>query len=236
MRVLCVVMAVAALVLAAYAFFVAGQIGDVRAETEAYETRYMECSEAVNELQIASDYLTTQVRMFVVTGDKKRLDNYLDELYVSNNRNKAVEKLKNSFSQDQAASAELEAALADSNDLARDELHAMRLAVDAYGIKKVSDKITSEQLKADEQDMSANQKLEEARSLVLGKSYDKTKNTIQKSVKASSEALLTETNADFQRGTDALNNLLLHLRIVIALLFCIIVLLVVVVTRQALRR
>ena len=50
-------------------------------------------SESAN-LQVASDYLTDQIRLFVVNGKKEFLDNYFEEANVTKRRDKALEALK----------------------------------------------------------------------------------------------------------------------------------------------
>ena len=63
-----------AVVLAFYAFTIAGYVSDARETAEFDESRYVQCSAAINDLQAASDYLTTQTRMFVVTGERSCLE------------------------------------------------------------------------------------------------------------------------------------------------------------------
>ena len=66
---------------------------DARSHSEAVHRRHDECTAAANDLMIASDHLTTQSRMYVVTGGPEYLDAYLDELLTARRRDHAVSTL-----------------------------------------------------------------------------------------------------------------------------------------------
>ena len=55
-------------------------------ETHSITQNLVSWKENSYQLQIASDYLTEQMRAFVVTGDKTYLDNYFEEVNVVKRR------------------------------------------------------------------------------------------------------------------------------------------------------
>ena len=215
-----------AVVLAFIAFAIAGYVADAKDASDAAETRYIECSNAINDLQAASDFLTTQARTFVVTGRKNCMDAYINELTVSNRRGKAVDLLKSSLSENEEATAELVNALSASNSLANDELVAMNLAASYYGIEDVPEKIANADIDPSFANLSPEKTLEAAEGLVLGDAYANDKEIITASVKASSDALLEYLNDEREANSTLMQNLLFQLRIVVALLLCVVMILV----------
>ena len=57
-------------------------------------TTYTVCSQDADALEDASDYLTEQVRLYVMTKDPQYRDAYLEELYVTRRRENALENLQ----------------------------------------------------------------------------------------------------------------------------------------------
>ena len=235
MRIIGAVAIIIAILLAFFAFSMAGYLTDVKADAENDEQRYVECSRAINDLQMASDYLTTQARMFVNTSRTACMDSYINEITVTNRRGNSVATLKANFPEDEPAVAELEHALSYSDELAKSELVAMKLAADYYGIENVPEMVASVELDATQQALSRDEKLATAKELVLGKEYDKQKESIQNSVKASSDALLAELNSELDANNNTMQNLLFQLRISVALLLCVVMVLVLVLLMYVLK-
>ena len=59
-----------------------GRIFETEMASERHDEAYRECSSAARDLQEASDFLTSEVRVFVATGNRAYLDSYLNELEV----------------------------------------------------------------------------------------------------------------------------------------------------------
>lgn len=221
-RVVGIVTTIAAVALAFYAFALAGFIADAETTETTAETRYVECSRAVNNLQDASDYLTTNSRLFVTTGRKECMDNYIRELSVSNRRGNAVEVLKTNLAADLEAVNALEKALAASNGLAQSELTAMRLACDYYGIEDIPKEVAEAPTDLFRSELEGEAKLEAAEGLLLSETYDGAKANIMAGVEESSAALLEQLNTELAQSKNAIQVLLFQLRISVALLLCII--------------
>lgn len=211
-----------AVALSFFAFALAGYIADTETNASTSEKRYVECSAAINNLRSASDYLTTQARLFVTTGRKECLDNYVREYTVSNRRGKAVEVLRLNLANDLDAVGELEKALNASNDLAEREFAAMRLAADYYGVGDLPDSVKTVGEGVLESTPEGDARLEVAKDLVLNEDYDVAKKNIISRVEASSEALLQQLDAELEESKSTMQALLFQLRISVALLLCIV--------------
>ncbi len=235
-RIIGAITVVVAILLAFFAFTLAGQVADAEATAKEYEARYIACSAAIDDLEDASDYLTSQARLFVVTGDPENMDAYFEELYTTDRRGNAVNLLRTSFSDDlQVAADLLQQALDASDALAEKEFTAMRLAASYYGVKDVPNTVTKSDRIEGEQDMTPDQKIEAARDIMLGSEYDQAKRVIRANVEASSNALLDELNAELERNDALIDSLLFELRIAVALLLCVVMVLVLVLLMYVLK-
>lgn len=235
MRIIGAVAIVIAILLAFFAFSLAGYLTDLKTDSVNDEQRYVECSQAVNKLQQASDYLTTQARMFVNTGRVACMDSYVEEISVTNRRGEAVSTLRDNFPNEEPMVLELEHALTASDELAKSELAAMKLACEYYGIENVPEMIANATLDPSMQGLPHDKQIETAKELVLGKGYDKQKDTVTASVKASSDSLLEELNLELDQNNTTMQNLLFQLRIAVALLLCVVMILVLVLLMYVLK-
>ena len=94
---------------------------------------YRQWQRDASDLQVGSDYLTEQVRCFVVTGDRAYLDNYFEEAHVTRRRDRAVESVRRLAGETDAYTS-LATAMDESVDLMSREYYAMRLAIAGYGM------------------------------------------------------------------------------------------------------
>lgn len=214
-------MVIAAFVLAIFAFVTSATLIDATARSEAAHQRYEECSDATTKLLIASDYLTTQSRMFVVTGDAQYMDNYLGELLTTKNRDKAVSVLNREIDDAKAAS-ELTAALSESNDLATRELYAMRLAADAVGIDPLPDALKA--ITLDEQDVgiSVEEAQKRARQLMLDNRYRDMKARVVNDVNDCTSALIEGIQQRETAIERQIDGLIFWLLVIVSLLVALI--------------
>ena len=215
-----------AIALAFLAFALASRIGDVQNTLATKEHEFVECSSAIDDLQMASDYLTSQARSFVITGRRNYLDAYVNELDVTNRRGKAVEVLRLNFTAGSAAAKTLEQALVASDALAQTEMAAMKMVADYNNMQDLPESIAQAKTTVFMREGSSQSELETATSLVLGQNYDAVKQTIQSKVEASSNALLSELNEELDENTALVQSLLFSLHISVALLLCDIMVLV----------
>lgn len=221
-RVIGGVVIIVAIMLAFFAFVLASSVGTVQQTVATEEKQYLECSEAIDNLQMASDFLTSRARSFVVTGRREYMDAYVNELDVVNRRGRAVEVLRSSFSANDEAAKTLEQALTASDTLAQTELVAMHLAATHYNMQDLPSKVEQASTDALQATDGSKSDLDVAYDLVLGESYDVAKQEITMKVGESSEALLEHLDENLQTNEGLIRSLLFQLRVSVALLLCVI--------------
>lgn len=134
--------------------------------------KYITCEKSAKELQAGSDYLTEQVRLYVMTGDEKYMKLYLNEVHVTKRREKSLKQLKKYFDKTVIFTS-LQKAMECSNELMNTEYYAMRLIAEEHGVSKDVWPKELKQVQITDQDeaLSAKQKQERAQKLVCGKNY-----------------------------------------------------------------
>lgn len=177
-NVTCVVVAI---VLVITAIAVSLRLLDSVARSEAINSRYNECTNAATELMMASDDLTMQSRMYVVTGDRRYLDAYLEEIHEVKRRDEAVATL-NREADDSRAAAELVEALSESNALAVDELYAMRLTADAMRLDPMPPALEGIDISPEDAAVGNAVKRSRANEMLLGETYRQKKDLIERDV------------------------------------------------------
>ena len=91
---------------------------------------YIAIQQASNDVRMASDYLTDQVRLFVANGDKEYMDSYFVEANVTKRRENALETvhhLAEKTSKHEEIHSNIEKAVDESMDLMNIEFYAMKL-------------------------------------------------------------------------------------------------------------
>ncbi|MBQ9044133.1 MAG: GGDEF domain-containing protein [Eggerthellaceae bacterium] len=212
---------VIAALLVVVSIVVIGRLVQSSNQSESVHARYDACVSAATELRIASDYLTTQCRMFVMTGDSSYMDAYFEELFVTKRRDAAVDTLGLETG-DANAAAELTAALAESNKLAEREMYAMRLTAEAIGTDPLPGQLVAIEVSPEDEALSNADKRSLAQSMVLGDEYREEKGLILQDVGNCAESLvrsLEQKVLDHDRMTDKL----LGIQIAITVLLLLIV-------------
>lgn len=136
-------------------------------------------------MQIASDYLTEQIRSFAVTGDRQYLQNYFEEADFTKRREKALQSLQR-ISVDTQADEELQLAMDGSLKLMEVEYYAARLAIAAYGYDPEEFPVQIRETKLTEADaaLSAERMLEKARGILFDADYHGQKEEISRHMAA----------------------------------------------------
>lgn len=111
-------------------FFVLSYLGSKQFYMLQTTEQYVTCESAAKDLQDGSDYLTEQVRLYVMTGQQEYMENYFKEANVTCRREHALEELGQYFDGTRTFEA-LQSALNDSVELMNTEYYAMRLMVEA---------------------------------------------------------------------------------------------------------
>lgn len=158
-------------------------------EVKVSSEKYQVCEEAAKKLQSASDYLTEQVRAYVITGDSKYMDLYFKELNETKTRQKAIQQLN----KQNIDTTEIKSALTASNDLSKTEEYAMKLVVEAQNETEYSEELDSVVIRSKDEVLTSEQKLERAKDLVFNSQYQSTRSKISKDVDEYMDSLIKST-------------------------------------------
>ena len=178
---------------------------EMRADTE----RYIESERQASDLQSGSDYLTEQVRTFVVTGDPTAVERYFEEVHVTRRRDAALEALGEYVAGTESFRL-LSSALDTSNELMEREYYAMRLVIEArgYSVEDYSEELQAVVLTAEDLALSPEQQTDKARSLVFDEVYQAYKDAITTNVNLCVERLTGEMRREQMSSSDRLLTLL----------------------------
>ena len=117
--------------------------------TETSEQQ-IELRKAAREMMDASDYLTEKVQRFTIMGDSRFMDEYFLEAFEANHREEAIQTM-GQVDTESAAFKDLKEAMNISLKLMEREYYAMRLVIEAQGIKEYSEILDSVQLNDEDQ-------------------------------------------------------------------------------------
>ncbi len=181
---------------------------------------YQSCQNAVDELQLTSDLLTSESRQFVATGKRVHMENYLDEVLSIDHRGKALQTL-NDLAANTEAIAALEKARAHSDSLSQTELCALRLKAEALNMDSVPDAVANAPLKESEKALPAKEKEKLASELLSDSDYTHTKFEIREHVQNCSLLLVDTLQVNLSVENARLSRLLVFLRTSIFLLLLV---------------
>ena len=94
---------------------------------------YARCSKAVNDFRDTSDFLTNQVRLFLITQDDTYVRQYLEEYSHVKNRDKSLELISEFHNADEA-DLNMKLAFEESQNLAQVEFYSMTLVYNVMDI------------------------------------------------------------------------------------------------------
>ncbi len=141
---------------------------------------YGAARDSVDELSAGSDYLTEQVRQYVITGNRQYMDNYFYEADVRRRRDFAVETIINDMEIGEGTIEALTAALDESNRLMELEYHAMKLVsyVDGLDENTLHEKVRGWKMTNEELSMNDIELTRLAGTIVFGDEYVAAKDRI----------------------------------------------------------
>ncbi len=127
-------------------------------------------------VQSASDDLTENVRLFVMTGERRYMNEYFREANETKRREKAIDDLRSMGSTEDVITL-LENAVAESKQLMELEYAAMHFAAQGYGYDESSlpDEVRNYELPGSAEDMTDEEKIEKGQELVFGIDYRSSK-------------------------------------------------------------
>jgi diguanylate cyclase (GGDEF)-like protein len=184
--------------------------------------KYMQCERAVTMIENGSDYLTEQVRLFVVTKEKKYSDNYFTELNKTRRREQGLDNLIDCDISETSLSY-LEHALKYSNALTDREVYAMKLAAVASGLDltELAPEIQNTELSPDDRNLSPEEMDAAARDLVFNSSYQDVKAMITVYTSYFGNSVTTTTRLEHENNAQALHETLILQGVLLSALFII---------------
>lgn len=194
--------------------------------SERANQTYRTCSSAARDVQEASDYLTSQVRVYVVTGNRTYMDLYLRELQQADRRGKAVGVIVRNFGADNDAVRDLQDALELSNELADRELYAMKLVSEATDLEAVPGLVAQVQLDPADEALAPDEQRDLAEQIVLGEEYQTSKLQISAAVKSCSDRMIEQLHTTVEKNNALMRGRLDRMQVVIIALLAIIVVLI----------
>ncbi len=207
----CVILVISVLLLVAT---FSAQSGYIRMRNNTDD--YIQWERDAKDLQIASDYLTEQVRCFVETGKREYLDSYFEEAEITRRRDKALANIRVFMGESQACDS-LQTAMDESMALMDREYYAMRLTIAAYGYDCSLYPQVIQDVELTEEDALLPPERQEAlaRSKVFDDVYHMRKETITQNVQACLYTLASEIGQRQVDTSQALENMLYKLRLLI---------------------
>jgi len=148
--------------------------------------QYIDCETAARAMKDASNYLTTQARLFTITQDARYAENYFEEIAVTRRRENAVQTLRGYLNgENEKAYQYLQQSLDSSNELMERECYAIRLVMEAVGLTpgthmEALDGVT---LTAADRQLSPQAKLARAQELMISDEYQGYVNRIEEDVR-----------------------------------------------------
>ena len=170
-------------------------------ELERSTDDYIKLEEQALSLMEASDYLTEEVQCYTVIGERIYLENYFHEALSVQRREKAIESIE-AVMPNSHAYYELKDSMRHSQDLMKREYYAMRLVLEAQGDTNIPDQIKDIVIKAEDEALSPDKKIELAMKMVHNKDYYFQKNEIRRNLNDCLMALKTSTFSS-QQGMES---------------------------------
>lgn len=181
---------------------------------------YIACEENAAEVREGSDYLTEEVRLFVVTYNIQHVEAYLEEVNVTKRREKALAEL-GKFHFSEKAGEYLEAAIYNSNKLISRELYAMKLVsvANEYNMELIPREVADTQLTAEDKELSPEKMLKKAQDMVFDEAYQNAKALIMSDVGLFLDDIVDETGERQAGSAQSLESMITQQRIYISILF-----------------
>lgn len=155
--------------------------------------------EAAESFQEASDYLTDQSRKFAVTGDIKNAENYFEEINITKRREAANAMIEESHTLELESSL-LNNAMELSETLAKQEIHAMKLASQAMKLEesKLPEDISSYELSEDELSLDSAGQQSLAIQLLYNSEYEDYKDQINWNIESAITLIKDESGTKYR--------------------------------------
>lgn len=193
-------------------------------------TDYTELSKQAEIVGNASDYLTEQVRLLVMTGDMYYAEQYFKEVNETRRRENALEAMQ----QHNLAggwSSRMTKAVETSDALMVREIYAMKLIALAYDYDEdeLPEEIRAAVPDPGDAKLNSADKIEKARGMVFDNEYQYTKAVIHEHLTVFTQGILLATEDDIAADMAELSNTILVQRMLMIIMAAVIVLVFIVI-------
>ena len=171
---------------------------------------YFEWEMDAGELEAASDYLTDEVRYYSINYDITHLQNYFNEAFTTKRREKALNSIKEKFS-DTEPYKMLSQAMDKSIGLMLLEYHSMKLisVANGYDLNTLPEEVRTYELSTEELTLSNDEMIHRAQELVFGDEYNNVKSDIKTNVNNCINALDEMLKNKISDSSEVLKRLLI---------------------------
>lgn len=180
---------------------------------------YVSCEADATLVRDGSDYLTEQVRLYAVTGERQYMEAYFKEKNITKRREKGLEELEKYESSQ--STEYLQKALDSSNNLTNLEYYSMRLISEAHGldIKSLPEEIQQVELLEEDKNLSSQEMVEKGQSIVFDFGYRNAKELIVSNTEFFLNAIVAWTRNKQLESISSLEKIIMNQRACISLLF-----------------
>lgn len=180
---------------------------------------YIACEEDAALIREGSDFLTDQVRLYVVTLDPKCVEEYFAEVYTARRRERALTRMQE-YQVSEEVYRLLKEALENSNRLMEREVYAMALIAESQG-QDMADfpDVEAVELAAGDRGLSQEEMVEKARELVFGPEYQAAKEEIMEDISGFLATVLSDTQRLQQDSTRGLRKIMKEQNVLLSILF-----------------
>jgi len=204
------VIIVCAIVVSAVVFLATIKLSESFKRVTESSEEHIRLRKAAIELMDASDFLTEKVQRFSVTGDTHFLLEYFEEALIANHREEALTKMSAGTASEEAVN-DLKEAMDGSLHLMSTEYYAMKLVIEALGIREYPAVLKPVELSEKDKALSSEEKMSLAALMVHDDEYYRQKTLIRNNMKASLDEL---EKMAFDEDAASLQNLSRELGIV----------------------
>ena len=170
---------------------------------------YIACEQVASQMKAGSNYLTTQIRQYVITQEDVYLQNYCTEAYETRSREQAVAQLKE-YAEGKPAYRYLEQSIERSNELMNTEYYAAKLVKEATGGDPglAAEALDAIELTPEDQALSKEEKLRHAQDFVFGDAYQENVDAIEGAVAQCKSSLIAEIDQEKDDNAAVIDGLL----------------------------
>ena len=182
---------------------------------------YIACQEYAAQIADGSNYLTEQIRLYVLTLEPEYADAYFTEAYTNKRREKALESLEQYHHSSPEAFEYLQSALNYSNQLMAREIYAIKLAALSQGTDMGKFPLNVQELELNEEDrrLSPEEMTAKARKIIFDDSYQDSKALIASNINFFVSNTIDKTRNEQQVSVAGLRQAMKRQQIFISILF-----------------